>query len=172
MEDLTSKLYFIVPNVSLAEQIVGDLKQWGALDDDIGVIGRSDLLSEHLPDADVTRTSHIKPVLRQGAVVDGATGLLAGLAAATVPGGFAIGGAALLGMALGDSAFGAWASSLIGISVPNREVEEFQNAIDRGKLLMIVNTENVGRDRTRAIVSGRHPGVACGGEEGDVKLVA
>lgn len=167
-----SKLYFVVPSASLAEQIVSDLKQHGAVDEDIGVLGSSEALVEDLPDADVTETSDIKPALKQGAAIGGATGLLAGLAATVVPGGFAVGGAALLGMALGGSAFGAWASSLIGISVPNREVEEFQKAIERGEVLMIVNTESVSRDRARQIVSGRHPEVVYGGQEGDVKSVA
>ena len=167
-----SKLYFVVPDAVLAEQIVNDLIQHGADEDDLGVLGNKDSLTENLRDADVSQTSDVRPALKQGAAIGGATGLLAGLTATIVPGGFAVGGAALLGMALGGSAFGAWASSLIGISVPNREVDEFQRAIERGKLLMIVNTGNVSRDKAREIVSGRQPGVAYGGEEGDVRSVA
>jgi len=167
-----SRLYFLVPETSLAEQIVSELKRHGALVEDIGVLGNSDALSDNLPDASLTESSDVETSLKQGAAVGGATGLLAGLTAATVPGGFAVGGAALLGMTLGGSAFGAWASSLIGVSVPNREVEAFQAAIKRGALLMIVNTERLGREQAKRIVSSRHPEVTYGGEEGDIKSVA
>lgn len=167
-----SKLYFLIPNTDLAEEVVRDLRARGLSEDDISVVGNEALLCDALPGPDVTETSDIKPALKQGAAIGGATGLVAGLAATIVPGGFAVGGAALLGMALGGSAFGAWASSLIGISVPNREVEAFQRAISAGELLMIVNPGEVPFDEIQAIVSDRHPEVVFGGIEGEVKATA
>lgn len=164
-----SKLYFLVPDSQTAERIVKDLKEANVPEEDIGIIARDKALLEGLPKADVADKSDVKPALKQGAVVGGATGLVAGLAAAVVPGGFAIGGAALAGMALAGSAFGAWASSLIGISVPNREVEEFQKAIQAGSLLLIVGTTSIDRDATKRIVSGSYPNVTYGGEQGEVR---
>ncbi|MCB1800167.1 MAG: DUF1269 domain-containing protein [Gammaproteobacteria bacterium] len=167
-----SKLYFLIPNTTLAEEIVRDLRARGLVDEDISVVGNAAALRESLPEPDVSETSDIKPALKQGAAIGGATGLLAGLAATVIPGGFAVGGAALLGMTLGGSAFGAWASSLIGISVPNREVKQFQRAIKAGELLMIVNPGELPVEQVKAIVSGRHPEVGYGGMEGEVRTVA
>ena len=167
-----SKLYFLIPDPACAEQIVGDLQREGVNDEDIGVLAKDAALVESLPEAGVTETSDIKPALKQGAAVGGATGLLAGLAATVVPGGFAVGGAALLGMTLAGSAFGAWASSLIGISVPNREVQSLHSAIDAGQLLMVVSATNIDRGRIKAIVSDRYPDVVYGGEEDRVRTIA
>ena len=167
-----SKLYFLVPDTSCAERIVKDLKRAGTGEEDIGVLGKDVALADALPDADVEQTTDLKPAMQQGAAIGGATGLLAGLTATLVPGGFAVGGAALLGMTLAGSAFGAWASSLIGISVPNREVEEFKCAIEDGQVLMIINTANADRARIKAIVSECHPDVVYGGEEGNIRGIA
>lgn len=163
-----SKLYFLIPDAQRAEQVVRDLQDAGLQDDDIGILANDAALVDALPDADVTDSSDIKPALKQGAAVGGATGLLGGLAMTVVPGGFAVGGAALLGMTLAGSAFGAWASSLIGISVPHRELETFQRAIEAGQVLMVVSATQVPRDRIRQIVTRRYPDVVFGGEEGKV----
>ena len=167
-----SKLYFLIPDAARAEHIVMDLRREGVQDEDIGVLGSEATFADSLPDPDITQTSDVEPAIRQGVAVGGATGLLAGLAATIVPGGFAVGGAALLGMTLAGSAFGAWASSLIGVSVPNREVEAFQRAMEAGQLLMIVSATSISRDRVKAIVSGHHPDVVYGGEGDDVRTVA
>jgi hypothetical protein len=164
-------MYFLVPDGRLAEQIVRDLGAEGVKDEDIGVLADSSALTDGLPDADITETSDVKPALKQGAVLGGATGLLAGLAATVVPGGFAVGGAALAGMALAGSAFGAWASSLIGISVPNREVARLQEAVEAGEILMIVNPVDLNRDAVKRIVSDHHPSVVYGGESDNVRKV-
>ena len=167
-----SKLYFLAPNVGVAKQIVDELHAAGVGDDDIAVLAHSEAVDDALPSADVTETSDVKPAMKQGAAVGGATGLIAGLTATVVPGGFAVGGAALLGMTLAGSAFGAWASSLIGISVPNREVEAFQRAIDAGEVLMIISNTEVSREHVKQVVTRVHPAVVYGGEEGGVRTVA
>jgi hypothetical protein len=167
-----SKLYYLVPDAKTAESIVDDLRDRGVSDEEISVLGREDQIEQDLPDPDVSETSDVKPALKQGAALGGTTGLLAGLVATVVPGGLAIGGGALLGMTLAGSAFGAWASSLIGISVPNRELDEFQRAIDAGELLMIVSSAQIDRDGLKAVVSAHHPGVRYGGEEGAISGVS
>jgi hypothetical protein len=159
-----SKLYFLVPESSLAEQIACDLKRHGALENDIGVLGSSDSLMRRLPEPDPTEGPDPEHAVEHGAGIGASTGLLAGLPAASVPGGFAMGGAAIPGVPLGADAFGAWASSLIGVSLSSQETRAFESAIRHGALLMIVNTERVSRERARRIVSARYPDMTVGGE--------
>ena len=90
--------------------------------------------------------------------------MLAGLTMAVVPRGFAVGGAALAGMALADVAFGVWVSPMIGVSVPNREIEKFETAIKKGAFLMIVEVADDEREATRQIMMGRHKEVVFGGQ--------
>lgn len=163
-----SKLYFLVPNADLAARIVAELKLNGVSEEDIGLVANDQVALDDLPEPDLIDRSDIKPALKQGAAVGGATGLAAGVLAAVVPGGFVVGGAALAGMVLAGGAFGAWASSLIGVSVPNREIKEFERSIDQGGVLLILNTTEIGRDEAKRLVIHHHPEVEFGGEEGAV----
>ncbi len=163
-----SKLYFLVPDEERARKIVTELERIGVAEEDIGVVGSDNVDLEALPDADISESSDVRPAIVQGAAVGGATGLLAGLAAAVVPGGFVVGGAALAGMVLAGGAFGAWVSGLIGVSVPHREVSEFEAALKAGALLMIVHPGDVDRDEVRRVVVAQHPEVKFGGEGGGV----
>ncbi|MGB0722791.1 MAG: DUF1269 domain-containing protein [Gammaproteobacteria bacterium] len=160
-----SKLYFLAPDVKTAEDIVGALREIGLGDDDLGVIARSESMVEELPEPGIQEISDVKPAMKNGIAVGAASGVLAGLAAIVIPGGMAVGGPAIFAMVVGGGAFGAWASSLIGVSVPNREVEVFQSAIDKGQVLMIVSTTQVSEETIKGVVAMHHPEVVYGGKE-------
>lgn len=159
-----SKLYFLVPDEHTAANVAMDLTSEGLPEAAIGVLGREPVKSEALPKAEPSDTSDFKPAVAQGVIVGGGTGLLAGLTMAVVPGGFVVGGAALAGMALAGGAFGAWVSGMIGVSVPNREIAEFEAAIKDGALLMMVEVADDEREPIKQIVIGRHPKVVFGGQ--------
>lgn len=166
-----SKLYFLVPDADLAGKIVAELKAREVPEEDVGVIANDRVKMEKLPEAKLVDSSDVKPAVKQGAAVGGAAGLVAGVASAIVPGGFAVGGAALAGMVLAGGAFGAWLSGLIGVSVPNKEIGQFEAAIKAGSLLMIINTTTIDRQEVKRLVTDRHPKVIFGGEEGAVPPV-
>ena len=159
-----SKVYFLLPDEHTASEVVADLKAEGVNEDAIGILARDSAPSHATPVPDASETSDFKPAVAQGVVVGGGTGLLAGLAMAVVPGGFAVGGAALAGMALAGGAFGAWVSGMVGISVPNREIAEFESAIEKGAFLMMVEAADDERETIKQVVLGRHPKVAFGGQ--------
>ena len=145
--------------------MVSDLKAEGVDEDAIGVLAQDPASFNAIPVADVSETSDFKPAVAQGVVVGGGTGLLAGLAMAVVPAGFAVGGAAVAGMALAGGAFGAWVSGMVGVSVPNREIAEFESAIEQGAILMMVEAaDDDEREVIKQVVLGRHPKVTFGGQ--------
>ena len=154
-----NKLHCMIPTEDMAERIISELRSEGVSEDDLGVIGGHSARAQLLPVADVAETSDVKPALKKGAVVGGTAGLLAGLTAAVIPGGFVVGGAGLVGMTVGGGLFGAWASSLVGISVPSRALARFQDAIDRGELLLILNLRHIPQNKALAIITRHHPGV-------------
>ncbi|MCP5390057.1 MAG: hypothetical protein H6920_00305 [Sphingomonadaceae bacterium] len=149
-----SKMYFLIPSVGQAENIGRDLLEHGVKTHDIGVLGSSEQAFE------------------RNAVASGEAGVLAGLDAAIVSEDLAAGGAALMGMPLARTAFGAWASSLIGESVSAHEVARLQDAIQAGEILMIVNPVEISRDEIKSIVSGYLPGVTYGGDDSGARTVA
>lgn len=67
-------------------------------------------------------------------------------------------------MAAAGGAFGAWVSGMVGVSVPNREIVEFEAAIDKGALLMMVEVDDDEREAIKQTVTGRHPKVVFGGQ--------
>ena len=48
-------------------------------------------------------------------------------------------GGILLGNSLFGAGLGAWVSGLVGMSVGNRRIKEFEGAIEEGKLLVLVD---------------------------------
>ena len=165
-----SKLYFLVPDERIATNVVADLVAKGMPEEAIGVVARDPVSSRSLPEAEISDTSDFKPAVSQGAIIGGGTGLLGGLAMTVVPGGFAAGGAALAGITLAGGAFGAWVSGMVGVSVPNREIVEFEAAIEDGALLMIVEVADDKREVIKKTVTGRHPKVVFGGQSGGLLL--
>jgi len=160
-----SHLYFLVPDLELTRKVVDELRQLGMTEEDIGVIARADVDLEDLPEADMAETSDLKPALKRGIAVGGAGGLLAGLIVTIVPGGFALGGLALAAATVGGGAFGAWISTLIGVSVPNSEIEEFRQAVRDGQILMLVDAAGPRHEEIREAIVRHHPEVVFGGEE-------
>jgi hypothetical protein len=159
-----SKLYFLLPDERTATDVVTDLKAEGVSTAAISVLARDPATRQSLPVADISETSDFKPAIAQGAVLGGGTGLIAGLAMAVVPGGFIAGGVVLVEMALAGGAFGAWVSGMVGASVPNREIAEFESAVKKGAFLMMVETADDERPAIKQIVLGRHPQVVFGGQ--------
>lgn len=160
-----SNLYFLVPDQQTAHKVVEELRTIGLGEDEIGLVARGDVDLEDLPEADVGETSDVKPALRRGIATGGATGLLAGLVVNIIPGGLALGGLALAAATVAGGAFGAWASSLVGIAIPNSEVETYRDAIERGQILMIVHAAKADEDQIRESVVRHHPEVVFGGHE-------
>ncbi len=166
-----SKLYFLVPTLELAERIVADLEAVGIGEDDIGVVAQERHAVGDLPRADLTDTSAVGDAGKRGAVVGGTAGLVAGLVVAGIPGGFVVGGLALLGGTIAGGAIGASIASVLGMASSNEEVAKFERAIADGELLMIVHCDDDQRERVKRVVVDRHPRAAFGGENDAVPPV-
>ena len=75
-----------------------------------------------------------------------------GLAAAVI--------AALIGVVLG-----IWMGSMAATAVPNSRLRQFNDELERGKVLMIVDVPYEKVDRIRDIVASRHPEVVASSQE-------
>lgn len=134
------RVYFLVPNVRMAGNIVDELLLARIEERHIHVIAKDGTPLGSLPEAGILEKSDFYPALQRGVAVGGATGILAGLLAVTFPpAGLALGGGAILATALLGSGFGVWFSTMIGTDVPNTRHERFRDAIERGEVLMLVD---------------------------------
>ncbi len=134
---MKNKLVFSVPGTPTALQVVEFLKSRGLEESGISVLGNESTELSAMPDPGEF-DNDVVPGSKRGVVVGGATGLLAGLGAALVAPGLAIGGAALALATVGGASFGVLASSLIGSSVTHSQIRDYEQVLERGELLMVV----------------------------------
>lgn len=153
---MSTKIVFTAQSVSLCEQIVELLHSLGITDESIGVIASDRTPLPSLPDADLMENDVI-PAVQRGGAVGALTGIVAGLGMTFAAPGFVIGGAGLAVAALGGASFGALASGLIGTSVPNSHLQEYQEALEQGELLLIVDVPDDNEESIKKSLSQRFP---------------
>lgn len=135
------KLCFVVADQDAAVAVLAEVRKLGIGDDSLHVIANDDVELGKLPAADMTEEKDIVGGAARGAVAGSASGMIAGLAAAVIPAaGIIAAGPAIAAGALGGASFGIWIGSLIGTSVPNSQLEQWQEMVDRGDILVIVET--------------------------------
>jgi len=59
---------------------------------------------------------------------------------------------------------GTWVASMVGASVPNSKLRQFQREIEVGKVLLMVDVRLDAIDDIRAVVTGRHPEAVAAGQ--------
>jgi hypothetical protein len=167
------RIYFLVPDHDSAHAIVDDLVANGIDQTHISVIAKQEKSLEDLPEATQLEKSDWAPALQRGIAMGGSIGLFAGTAAlAFEPVGLIVGGGALLlGSTVGGASFGAWASTLIGVSTPNTQLEKFEDAIVRGQILMLVDVPKQRIEEIHNTIRRHHPEADFEGVEPTVKVM-
>jgi hypothetical protein len=162
------RLYFLVPTVESASQIVDELLLARVDERHIHIAAKDHHALEEakLPEANLLQESDFIPALERGLAVGGATGLLAGIVAVSFPpAGLLLGGGAILGMSLAGAGVGAWVSSMIGSDVPNSQLKEFEQAIAGGQLLMMIDVPKARVEAITELVKKHHPEAEIEGTE-------
>ncbi|KAI7260281.1 hypothetical protein KC345_g10113 [Hortaea werneckii] len=130
-----------------ASRAIEDLKDHGFLTEDISVIARNKRDVEAINDETGTKAPEgMASGAATGGVLGGITGLLAGIGALAIPG---IGpiiaagpiAAALTGAAVGAGT-GGLVGGLIGLGIPEDEAESYDNYVDEGRILVMVDADN------------------------------
>jgi len=162
------RLYFLIPNIDSAKTIVDELLLARIEERHIHIAAADHhaLTEANLPEAGLLQESDFIPAVERGVAIGGATGILAGIAAVTIPGAaLALGGGAILGIGLAGAGVGAWMSSMIGISAPSSRLKEFEAAIEKGNLLMMVDVPKPRVEEITDLVRKHHPEAQIEGTE-------
>lgn len=160
------RIYFLLPNIERTRQVVDELLLARIEEKHIHVLAKEGTPMENLPKASFLQRSDFVPALERGVAVGGGAGLVAGLVAVTFPpAGLVLGGGALLGIALAGAGMGAWISSMIGMDVPNRQLNAFTNAVERGEILMLVDVPKTRVAEIEKLVRSHYPEVDIEGTE-------
>lgn len=160
------RIYFLVPDLETAKKVTDELLLARIEERRIHVVAKDGTKLGDLPAASLLQTSDVIPAVERGLAVGGATGILAGVAAVTFPpAGIVLGGGAILATALLGSGIGAWISSMIGVDVVNSQIKQFQDAIDKGELLFLVDVPKQRVEEIEAMVKSHHPDADIEGTE-------
>ena len=160
------RLYFMVPDVDTANTVVDELLLKRVDDHHIHVVAKEGTPMGDLPEANLLQKSDFIPAMERGLAVGGITGVLAGIAAVTFPpAGLILGGGAILGTSLAGAGIGAWISGMIGMDVPNTQIEKFEGAIEKGEVLMMIDIPKTRVEEIEALIHQLHPDADMGGTE-------
>ena len=165
------KLYFLSPNKQSATSTITELRDQGVSSKNISILAHESVgldtsldsaeLGEHnISDFGDIGMSDFLPSLQKGAALGGGLGLIGGLAGMVFPpAGFIIGGGAVLGGTALGAGLGAWISSMIGVSAPHQDIEEYVTAIEGGSILLLVDIEGDDIEGVKSAISKYHPEV-------------
>jgi len=160
------RIYFLSPNIEISKKIVDELLLARFEERHIHVIAKGDASMENLPEASHLQKSDLIPALEQGFAVGGLAGMVAGLVAIALPGGLVLAGGAVFAITTFTGAgFGAVMSSMIGSSANNRRIQQFEEALDKGEYLFIIDVPKERLDEVQTLVKNQHPEVEFGGIE-------
>ena len=135
------RIYFLLPTVQSAASIVAELVDNGVPEKHIHLIANENTSLEDLPEATLLQKSDFIPAVERGIPIGGTTGLLAGLVAMTIPGfGAIVSGGALIAVTLAGAGVGTLLSSMVALEIPNSRHKAYQDAIDKGEILMLIDT--------------------------------
>ncbi len=104
------------------------------------LIARSDIELEAIPDERKEAKTDFLPAVARGAAGGGAAGVLAGLVAVAIPPlGITLAGVGV--MAIAGALVGSWSSALVGATVPDPVRRRFEDEIEAGRILLVVDAE-------------------------------
>lgn len=164
------RTYWLLPDIASARRTMDDLLLARIDESHIHFVGREDADITGLHPANILQTSDVVRAAQLGLVVGAATGAVAGVAAVLL---FSLSGdaphwglAAVL--AIVGAPIGAWAASMIGVSVPSKRLERFTGAIEAGQLLLMVDVPRSRVAEIETLLGERHPEGHFEGEEPNI----
>ncbi len=163
------RIYWLLPDLPSARSAMNDLLLARIEVSHIHFVAAEGTDMTGLHAANVFHTSDVIPAAQSGLVIGGAVGVLAGVAAAMFP---IVGDSPQWGvvgvLAIAGGLFGAWSSSMLGSSTPNRRLKRFEEAIQHGQLLLMVDVPRSRLEEIEDLLQARHPEGHFEGVEPDI----
>lgn len=151
------RLYFLLPNVNSARQIVNELLLARIDSKHIFVMAKEGVPLDDLPQASILEKSDLIYGLERGLLIGGFTGALTGIIASLSPEIGLVGGGLILACAFAGAIIGAWASGMIGTDVLNSRVKPYEPQLQQGEILLMVDVPKSDMERISAMVRNHHP---------------
>ena len=148
---MKTRRIYAAPNLAAAQAALGAARDTGIDRDALSLVAPSDIEMEAVPDDLRGAHADTVPAALRGAAGGGAVGLVAGLVAVAVPPlGITLAGAGLLA-AIG-ALVGSWSAALVGAGVPDPVRRRFEDTIEAGQILLVVDAEHDALLRAEAAI--------------------
>ncbi len=164
------RIYWLLPDLASARRTMDDLLLARISERHIHFVAREDVDMSELHAANLLQSSDVIRAAQAGLVIGGSVGAVLGVIVALYyP---ILGNSPEWGMvavlAIMGAGFGAWSSSMIGVSTPSSRLKRFAPAIEQGQILLMVD---VPRSRVQAIearLDSLHPEAHLEGVEPNI----
>jgi len=160
------RLYFLLPDVDSAKRTADDLLLARIEDRHMRFLAKRGTDLGELHEASYLQKTDLVHGAGIGLMLGGIGGLILGaIIVAYPPEGTNPQLVAVLIAAIVGGVLGAWMSSMAAAAVPNSRLKQFQEDIERGKVLLMVDVPYGRVGQIRDLVLTRHPEAVPGGQE-------
>ena len=160
------RMYVTVPDLASAKQLANDLLLARIEDRHMHFLARRGTDLGELHEASYLQKSDAIHGAFTGLVIGGVVGVLVGLLLVYFPpGGASIQLVAVLIAAVVGAALGVWMAGMMGLQVPNTQLREFEQELQDGKILLMLDVPSGRYDEIRQIIARTHPEAADRGNE-------
>lgn len=160
------RIYFLLPQIEMAKKVVDELLLQRIDINNIHVLAKRGTWMDNLPEASYMQKSDLIPAMEQGLLTGGFTGFVVAVVALSMAGAPILNGITLLIATLIGSVFGAFVSSMLGSSVGNRQLKQFDQAInENGAFLMMVDLPRSRIQEIEQLIKKSNPAAMCEGTE-------
>lgn len=159
------RLYFMLPSLDSARRTADDLLLARIEDRRMHFLARRGTNLSELHEASYLQKSDLVHGAQMGLIVGGVIGLLITISIIFLYGKTSGQIWMLIAPPLACAAVGAWLSSMVGSSVPNSRLKNFEHDIEAGNILLMVDVPANRANEVQEIIRFRHPEAADHGIE-------
>lgn len=158
------RLYWLLPDVESARRTADDLLLAKVEDRHMHFLARPGLALGSLHEASVLQATDVRHAAISGSLIGALLGALAGWLLAQYPiEGMTIGVGGILLFAAFGAGFGFFASTLVGTSLPNSQLRQFERELSDGRILVMVDVPLHRVEEMQDYLQQRHPEAAWRG---------
>lgn len=160
------RMYVTLPDVACARKLANDLLLARVDDKCMHFLARRGTDLGELHQASYLHKTDTVHGAFTGFVLGGVLGVLVGALLITFPpGGVQLELVAVLIAAIVGAVLGTWVASMVGLQVPNSRLKGFEQDLQEGKVLLMLDVPSLRYEEVRSIIARTHPEASDRGQE-------
>ncbi|HYD79705.1 MAG TPA: DUF1269 domain-containing protein [Paucimonas sp.] len=160
------RLYYMLPDVPSARALLDVLLLARIEERHMHFYAKEGTLPSDMPEANFLHKTDLVHGAELGMVVGGGAGLLGGILLVMFPpDGIQLQMIAILVAGIGGALFGTWVSGMAAAAIPNSRLKAFQDGIEKGQVLLMIDVPYGKISEVEEIVTKRYPAAKFSGIE-------